>query len=225
MNLESFLEEIKPLKPHVRKRLKEFERFKREKKTFFDFRPFLDISFETDIYGEILFCTLTANSSAKIGIIAQSKLQRDFLNMEKDDISKALKDIGYRFWNARSTFLTENKRKLEKVAHLIFDKNISSFEKRELLSSKNSPFKLLGFGLKESSHLLRNLGFFDLAIIDRHILRFISKYGFKIETKTLTKKTYLEAENFIKELSKDLKMSIGELDLYIFGIESGYVLK
>jgi len=83
-----------------------------------------------------------------------------------------------------------------------------------------------GIGFKEASHFMRNVGYKNLAILDRHILNLMLENGF-IEEKSasLNKKKYLEIEEKFRILSKKLKMSPAKLDLYMWYLKTGRVLK
>jgi len=96
---------------------------------------------------------------------------------------------------------------------------------RDLLSDTCSKYKVEGFGLKEASHFLRNIGFEDVAIVDRHIFRYLKEKGLLPDYKTITRRIYLEAERKLEEICQELGMSQGELDLYIFYHKTGKVLK
>ncbi|MCK4265146.1 hypothetical protein KAW80_02185 [Candidatus Babeliales bacterium] len=55
-----------------------------------------------------------------------------------------------------------------------------------------------GIGYKEASHFLRNVGYNDVAIIDRHVLRFLKREKLIQEIpKTTTPKKYLAFEKIL----------------------------
>lgn len=85
-----------------------------------------------------------------------------------------------------------------------------------------------GVGMKEASHFIRNIGFGgkELAILDRHILKNLKELKVieKIPKK-LTKKTYLEIEEKMREFCKMLGISMYELDMLLWYKETGKVLK
>ncbi len=85
---------------------------------------------------------------------------------------------------------------------------------------------VLGMGYKEASHFLRNLGFFDVAILDRHIIDIMRKHGMvKKLPKTLSRKVYLDAEAKLGTLCSKLGMQQGELDFYLWYMQAGKILK
>lgn len=84
-----------------------------------------------------------------------------------------------------------------------------------------------GIGMKEASHFLRNVGYFDLAIIDRHIIDFMRRIGAIGETnvKQLSKSLYISFENILKSIASNLNMSVGILDLFIWYKETNTIVK
>ena len=65
----------------------------------------------------------------------------------------------------------------------------------------------------------------DLAIIDFHIIDLLVRHDLIERPKTLTKRRYLEIESLLREIAGGLHLSLAELDLYLWFIETGKVLK
>ena len=84
-----------------------------------------------------------------------------------------------------------------------------------------------GLGYKETSHFLRNIGLGkNFAILDRHILKNLKRYGvIKSIPKTLTRKKYLEIERKMKKFSEKIKIPLAELDLLFWSEETGEIFK
>jgi len=82
-----------------------------------------------------------------------------------------------------------------------------------------------GIGYKESSHFLRNVGFDDYAIIDFHIIDLLVKYQLIKRPKTITKNKYLEIEKILKKIAEKTNLTLAELDLYLWYMETGKILK
>ena len=174
-------------------------------------------------YEELVYCLLTANSSALMGQKCVDALCCDNILLEggEDDIRGCLVESGHRFPNKRAEFIY-NTRDLASV----IKEKIQSFN-----NTKEARVWLVenikGLGWKEASHYLRNIGYFDLAIIDRHIINNLREYGI-IELdpkKGLTKKKYLAIEQILDLLAEELDMLPGELDLYLWYRKTGKVLK
>ena len=79
--------------------------------------------------------------------------------------------------------------------------------------------------MKESSHFLRNVGYKNYAILDRHIVGLLAENKIITLPKTLTKNRYLEIEKKFNSLAKQLNMTPAELDLYMFYLKTNEVLK
>ena len=82
-----------------------------------------------------------------------------------------------------------------------------------------------GLGYKEASHFLRNIGYDDYAIIDTHILDILARYRIIKQPKTLTKKNYLKIEGHLQKIARQTKLTLAELDLYLWFLETGKILK
>ena len=164
---------------------------------------------------ELCFCILVANSSMEKTFKIWKSIGNDFLKLSKEQLSKRLKDLGYRFYNKRAEYIVEARNKVDLLEEIL--KSDNEIEIRERLVEN---FK--GIGWKEASHFLRNLGYKNFAIIDRHVLKTLKEFGVieKIP-KYLNKKTYLEIENRLRELANKLKISLAELDFYLFYLSSG----
>ncbi len=213
------------IEDHVKRRLLEFKRLGEEGRTTFDFRPYANYVYEADLFSELCFCLLTANSSALLGIKLQSSIGIEgFKNMSLEDLEKAISSAGHRFARQRAERILKARDKFDQVLELLKSSK-NGREIRELLSDSCSKYKVKGFGLKEASHFLRNIGFEDVAIVDRHIFRYLKEKGLLPDYKTLTRKVYLTAEEKLQNICQKLGVSQAELDLYIFYYKTGNVLK
>jgi len=176
-------------------------------------------------FGEMCFCILTANSKAKTAIAIQKELTSSgFCTLCLDDIRGAIKRNKHRFHNNKARFIVEARKHMN-VKDLI--KKIADKEKTGQLEAREWLVKnIKGLGYKEASHFLRNIGYFDLSILDRHVLNLMTEDGIIDEKpKSLTGKKYLEIEEKFKQMAKKLGMSCAELDLYMWYMKTGEVLK
>ena len=208
--MENLLNEINELKSSdlkiiIDKRLQEFKE--------------LGSRNSNEIFKELCFCILTANCAAEKCIEVQSELNDDLLILKQEDLAKRLKELGYRFPNLRSKYIVGARFLKDDLKE-----RIESFENSNELRAflaKN----VKGLGFKESSHFLRNIGFDDLAIIDFHIIDVLNSHALIEKPKTLTKKRYIEIENVLKDLGNKVQLNMAELDLYLWHMETGKVLK
>jgi len=170
-------------------------------------------------FSELCFCILTANSTARLGMKIQEELGDGFLTLSKKELTRRLKEFGHRFYNKRADFIV-SARKFERMKDII-TKFSGAQRAREWLVENVD-----GIGWKEASHFLRNVGFDDVAILDRHILALIREYGLiERAPRTLTRRRYLEIEHKLKELAERVGLSLAELDLYMWYLKTGQVLK
>ncbi|ADC65929.1 DNA-(apurinic or apyrimidinic site) lyase [Ferroglobus placidus DSM 10642] len=202
LKINSLKREISPI---VEKRIEEFLEVRRsDSKRWFS---------------ELCFCILTANSSAELGIKIQKELGEDgFLNMSLEELKEKLRSFGHRFYSKRAEYIVEARKYAEALKKIVT--TLGEFSAREWLV-KN----VKGIGYKEASHFLRNVGYFNLAILDRHILSVLSEHGIIEKPKTLTRRRYLEIEERMRELAEKVDLSLGELDLYLWYMKTGKVLK
>ena len=176
---------------------------------------------ENSIFNELCFCLMTANFSALGGMKIQSAIGDGFSNYDEEKLSNELVRLGHRFPNARAKYVIlarEEKDELIKSLNEISD---------EILLREWIVANIKGLGMKESSHFLRNIGYKKLAIIDFHIIDLLAKNGLieKPKTKNLTPKKYIEIENVLREIGKKTNLDLGELDLYLWYLETGKILK
>jgi N-glycosylase/DNA lyase len=170
-------------------------------------------------FSELCFCVLTANYTAEGGARIQSAIGDGFNTLPRAELASVLKALGHRFPNTRAAFIAENQR-LRTDLQLTMSCFRSVTEAREWLVEN-----VKGFGYKEASHFLRNTGHMDVAIIDRHILKFLVKEGYIEEPRTLTRSRYLSLERLLRGIAVELGISLSELDLYLWYMMTGKVLK
>jgi len=171
-----------------------------------------------DKFSELCFCILTANSSAQMGLKLQKNLHDAFLNSSEDELARQLRKYGYRFPN-RAGYICHN-RKYENIDEIL--KNFSDERKAREWLVRN----VKGFGYKEASHFLRNVGYKNVAIIDRHILRVAKRHGLIEEIPaSLSRRTYIDIEKKLEKVADELDITLAELDLYLWYMETGKILK
>ncbi|MEM3374301.1 MAG: N-glycosylase/DNA lyase [Candidatus Woesearchaeota archaeon] len=228
--IKNLLLEYESKKDKIRKRLDDFIKFYNEDYSWFYENNELilkKINKNNDerIFEELCFCILTANGSALTGIKAIQYSRDILINGTKEEIQKKLKESGVRFHN-RAEYIFHNREKLKKdynfeIKKLIDEKKHNKQELREFFVSY-----IKGFSYKEASHFLRNIGVFDYAILDKHILRTMLEYKIIREIpKTITKKKYLELEQKFIDFSKFLNIDMNELDLLLWQTKTGKILK
>jgi len=192
----------------------------------FEFKQILNESDERG-FAELAFCICTPQSKAttawnaivalmKNGLLYRGDVEKiiPFLNVVRFGRNKSKYIVG-----ARKKFTVDNKIQIKEFVQSFID----PIELREWLAEN-----VKGLGMKESSHFIRNIGRSEnqLAILDVHILKNLKEYGVveKIP-ETLSKKEYLKIENKMKEFSKQIGISMDELDILFWSKETGMVFK
>jgi N-glycosylase/DNA lyase len=171
-----------------------------------------------ELFKELCFCILTANFNAEKSIKIQNEIGACFLDNSEDELAKKLKNLGHRYPNTRAKYISESRKYKESLKEVI-QFNDKQKLREWIVNNVN------GLGYKESSHFLRNIGFDDFAIIDFHIVDILVKHNLIKRPKTLTKTRYLEIENMLRTIGKKTNLTLAELDLYLWYLETGKILK
>ena len=193
----------------VNKRLLEFESFKNKS--------------AKEWFSELCFCILTANSRADTAMQIQKELgAKGFCKASAADVKKCIRSNKHRFHNNKTKFIVEAREHLGVKGTVQEIVEAEGEEAAREWLVKN----VKGIGFKEASHFLRNVGYKNLAILDRHILNLMLENGLiKEKPVSLNKKKYLEIEKKFSVLAKKLDMSPAKLDLFMWYLKTGRVLK
>lgn len=183
-----------------------------------------------EIFKELCFCILTANFNAERAIEIQRKIGNGFLKLGEKTLAVKLKKLGHRFPNMRAKYIIDIRKQKGEIINQVMlksSKNSLSTNGFDEIKIRDWLVKnVKGLGYKEASHFLRNIGYKNLAIIDFHILDLLVKNRLlKEKPKTLTKNKYLEIENILRKLAQKLHMTPAELDLYLWYLETGKIVK
>jgi N-glycosylase/DNA lyase len=172
-----------------------------------------------EIFKELSFCILCANFNAERAIRIQEEISDGFLTLSESELTNKLRKIGYRYPSTRAKYILDARKFKDSLENAMksFKKDI---DLRDWLA-KN----VTGIGYKEASHFIRNIGHSDCAIIDFHILDILARCGLIEKPKTLSKKKYLEIEDVLRRIGTRSNLNLGELDLYLWYMETGKVLK
>jgi N-glycosylase/DNA lyase len=106
-------------------------------------------------------------------------------------------------------------------------KRLSSFadplERRDWLVREKG---IKGLGYKEASHFLRNIGLKGYAILDKHVLNCLFELKLIDDPKPPNTRTkYLRFESKLKELSNLTNIDFDEMDLVLWSMKTGEILK
>jgi N-glycosylase/DNA lyase len=172
---------------------------------------------DKDLFLELCFCICTPQSKAvKVAQVINSKNKDKLMLLPHSKLAGMLRR-NVRFHNNKAKHIINARKYIDDISRL----NSNGLIAREFLV-KN----IKGLGYKEASHYLRNIGYRDLCIIDRHVISLMHELKvFKDNKQPSTPKKYLELEQKIKEYAKKHNYDVDELDLVLWSIKTGYVFR
>lgn len=191
----------------IQTRLKEFEKFRK--------------SSDKKLFEEVVFCVFAANSSATMAQTALKLLKPILFTGTLEDYQKTI-EKKVRFYNIRSKYLYENRLVMERYDNFL--NHLESLEHHERRLFIKTNFK--GFGMKESSHFLRNIGFKNYCIIDKHVLNLMTEFSV-LDSANPPKNVddYLTIEKKIINFAEENNYNIDELDLALWSFKTGKVMR
>lgn len=211
-------EEIEQLKLLYKKRKGEI------KSKLEEFRNVLNQPDEK-VFAELCFCLCTPQSKAETcnRIIGRLEKNGMLLKGSEEEIKPFLNVV--RFGDTKAKRIVKSRNFFTTSGNLNIRERLSAFkdtkELRDWLVENVD-----GFGMKEASHFIRNIGLGgNVTILDRHILRNLKKLGIIGDVKSLTKKKYLEIENKMKSFADSVGIPLEELDLLFWSKETGKIVK
>lgn len=179
---------------------------------------------------ELAYCLLTPQSSA----------------VHAEKVVLALQKMSFRERGENPTALLRQKDQYirfhnTKARRLLAIRDLYPLVEKKLLHSRDTPdfarrdasrlrewlvANVKGLGWKEASHFLRNIGYCNLAILDRHILRNLRRHGvLRSVPQSLTQKRYLAIEQEFALFSATIGITMDELDLLFWSRETGEIRK
>jgi N-glycosylase/DNA lyase len=195
-----------------------------------------------EVFYDLCFCICAPQTTFKSNLLVNKSL-KDFRYYEQQipekDTARYFNWFGElcvivkpaRFYHNKTRFLIELKRKFRFIYDYI--SYAKAFKAPSVLLRNWIVENIKGLGMKAASHFLRNQGYEDLAVIDIHILKYfdenwinlhtLGKYNISKEARWvivskegMTKKIYLELESVFRDIAKDYKLTVAELDAIIW---------
>lgn len=180
------------------------------------------------LWEELAFCIFTAGASARMGLNSIEAVRSLLLDGEPEAMTRALKKAGaHRFPIARPRYIVTTRAYFRAHFDMKLRKHLRSFsdplERRDWLAQEK---QIKGLGYKEASHFLRNIGIKGHAILDKHVMNCLSEVGvINAPTPPTNRKRYLELEQQFLRFSRDIKINCDELDLVLWSMKTGEILK
>ena len=183
---------------------------------------------DTRLWEELVFCIFTAGASARMGLRSVEAIRSLLVEGEREEMSRALIDAGaHRFPNARPGYVVVTRDYLREQCGMRLREMLLSFddpvERRDWLARER---RIKGLGYKEASHFLRNIGLKGYGILDKHVLRCLADLGVVESSRPpTTRKAYLEKEEQLRRFARRVRINFDELDLVLWSMKTGEVLK
>lgn len=213
ITIEKIREAHAERKKEIRRRLAEFERIGKR-------------GTDLNLWEEMVFCFFTGGCSARMGLNALEAVKPILLTGEQAELASALSGV-HRYPNARSRYIVASRHFLKEHCGLRLRKKLRSFdcahERRDWLVKEKG---IKGLGYKEASHYLRNIGFKGYAILDKHVLNCLAELKIIDDPKPPnTRSRYLMIEDKLKNLTTQTGIDFDEMDLVLWSIKTGAILK
>jgi len=178
------------------------------------------------LWEEMVFCFFTGGCSARMGLRSIEAVRHLLLSGNQAELAQALRGK-HRYPNARSGYITASRDFLQEHCNLQIRLKLESFadhlERRDWLVKEK---RIKGLGYKEASHFLRNIGLKGYAILDKHILRSLAELEIIDDPKPPnTRAKYLLIEEKLKNLASATEIDFDELDLVLWSMKTGEILK
>jgi len=178
------------------------------------------------IWEEMVFCFFTGGCSAKMGLRSVDAVRPFLTRGTQEQLAVALTGV-HRYPNARSRYVVASRTFLRRDCKMALKRRLSAFasadDRRDWLVREKG---IKGLGYKEASHFLRNVGFKGYAILDKHVLNCLAELEIIAEPKPPnTRARYLTVELKLKEFSKRAAIGFDEMDLVLWSMKTGEILK
>ncbi len=191
-----------------------------------EFRDIWENGNEEVLFRELIFCLLTPQSKAKCCWAAVEQIFgcNVIASDDEAEILKYMTGIRFKYTKAKNVI---------KAKEIFFINGMPQV--RRILKNFASPAdmrewlvaSIRGMGYKEASHFLRNIGIgFELAILDRHILKNLT-HASVIDAipEHLSRRKYFDIEDKMRKFSRVIEIPMSHLDLLLWYKETGEVFK
>ena len=193
-----------------------------------EFRKVWRSGSDLKLWEELVYCIFTAGASARMGLKSVEAIRPLLIEGDAKEMTKALVAAGaHRFPIARPGYIVVTRTYLRANCEMNLRTKLRSFkdpvERRDWLAREK---QIKGLGYKEASHYLRNIGFSGYAILDKHVMNCLLDLKVVETAKPpATRSRYLEIEEKLRLFAKEIGIDFDELDLVLWSMKTGEVLK
>jgi N-glycosylase/DNA lyase len=213
LTIERVIEAHRERRGEIKQRLSEFEMIWKE-------------GSDEQLWEEMVFCFFTGGCSAKMGLRSIDAVRPLLGHGSQPELASALSGV-HRYPNARARYVFASRNFLKEHCNLELRKKLESFdcmlERRDWLVKEKG---IKGLGYKEASHFLRNIGLKGYAILDKHVLNCLAELKIISDPKPPnTRSRYLMVEEKLKQLTEVTQIDFEEMDLVLWSMKTGVILK
>lgn len=181
---------------------------------------------DQQLWEEMVFCFFTGGCSARMGMRSLDAVRPILTSGDQSELARSLTGV-HRYPNARSRYIVASREFLIEHCDMQLRNLLHGFEcalqRRDWLVREKG---IKGLGYKEASHYLRNIGFRGYAILDKHVLNSLFELKIIDDPKPPnTRSKYLTVEAKLKDLTNALGIDFDELDLVLWSMKTGVILK
>lgn len=181
---------------------------------------------DAKLWEEMVFCFFTGGCSAKMGLRSLEAVKPILQTGTHQELFEQLRGK-HRYPFARAGYIVASREFLQADCGLHLRDRLANFkdptERRDWLAKTQG---IKGLGYKEASHFLRNIGLKGYAILDKHILRSLAETGILEDPAPPSNRTkYLATEQKLKKFAETLEIDFEELDLVLWSMKTGEILK
>jgi N-glycosylase/DNA lyase len=198
-------ERFAELRPQIQARLEDFRRVPQEQ-----------------YFYELCYCLCTPQSKAEnANAVVKLLQQHDFERLGFNPMP-ILRDKAHyiRFHETKAKRLLKARAEWQSIASILDSRREDEVKREWLVNNVD------GMSWKEASHFLRNIGYPNLAILDRHTLKHLVRCGvFEAIPNIAGKERYAAAGEAFQRFAAHVNIPMDELDLYFWASEAGLVLK
>lgn len=213
VTIESIRRAHRKRRAEIRKRLDEFREIGRR-------------GTDEHLWAEMVYCFFTGGCSARMGLNALEAVKPILLTGDLPQLATALSGV-HRYPNARARYIVASREFLRNHCDLKLRGKLESFdcrlERRDWLVKEKG---IKGLGYKEASHYLRNIGFSGYGILDKHVLNCLAELRIIDDPRPPnTRSKYLNVEEKLEKLTHITGVDFDELDLVLWSMKTGVILK
>ncbi len=180
---------------------------------------------DLQLWEEMVFCFFTGGCSAKMGLRSVEAVRAYLVDGGQERLAAALTGV-HRFPNARARYIVYSRNYLNEVCGMRIRDELESrdhLERRDWLARDKG---IKGLAYKEASHFLRNIGLRGYAILDKHVLNCLAELKVISDPRPpKSRDEYLNVEKELIRFADRLKIDFDEMDLLLWSMKTGEILK